>query len=182
MRFYLALRTSAPWWCIVRVVSLTRSRKTPTRKLLPGLLRGQGLAARRRAAPKYETGDPTYVIASEKGRGVVRAAMFLDYVRRSGTTRAPHVCPQRVRGAKRNRTDGHPRFSLLLAPPALRYNREIFEPQLTEDQRVRAASRSIPPPWGSIRFRVAPRTYASWGCIVRVVTRTKSRKIPTRNV
>ena len=24
-------------------------------------------------------------------------------------------------------------------------------------------SRSISPPWGSIRFRLAPRTYAPWG-------------------
>ena len=36
------------------------------------------------------------------------------------------------------------------------------------------------PRWGSIRFRPAPRTYAPWGCIVRVVSQTKSRKIPTR--
>ena len=27
------------------------------------------------------------------------------------------------------------------------------------DEKVRALSRSIPPPWGSIRFRLAPRTY-----------------------
>ena len=49
---------------------------------------------------------------------------------------------------------------------------------------VRAASRSIPPPWWSIRFRLAPRTYDAppWGCIVRVVSQTKSRKIPTRRM
>ena len=45
---------------------------------------------------------------------------------------------------------------------------------------VRVASRTISPPWGSIRFRLALRTYAPWG--VRVVGRTKSRKIPTRNM
>ena len=39
------------------------------------------------------------------------------------------------------------------------------------------ASHLIPPPWGSIRFRLALRTYAPWG--VRVVSQTKSRKIPT---
>ena len=44
--------------------------------------------------------------------------------------------------------------------------------------KVRAVSRSISPPWGSIRFRLALRTYAPWG--VRVVSQTKSRKIPTR--
>ena len=43
---------------------------------------------------------------------------------------------------------------------------------------VRAVSRSISPPWGSIRFRLALRAYAPWG--VRVVSQTKSRKIPTR--
>ena len=43
---------------------------------------------------------------------------------------------------------------------------------------VRVACRSISPPWRSIRFRLALRTYAPWG--VRVVSQTKSRKIPTR--
>ena len=43
---------------------------------------------------------------------------------------------------------------------------------------VRVASRSISPRWRSIRFRLALRTYAPWG--VRVVSQTKSRKIPTR--
>ena len=38
--------------------------------------------------------------------------------------------------------------------------------------QVRVASRSILPPWGSFRFRPALR--------VRVVSQTKSRKIPTR--
>ena len=45
---------------------------------------------------------------------------------------------------------------------------------------ARVARRSISPPWRSIRFRLALRTYAPWG--VRVVSRTKSRKIPTRNI
>ena len=49
---------------------------------------------------------------------------------------------------------------------------------------VRVPSRSIPPPWGSIRFRLAPRTYDAPPCgpSVRVASLTKSRKIPTRNV
>ena len=48
---------------------------------------------------------------------------------------------------------------------------------------VRAASRSIPPEWGSNRFRPAPRTYDAphvgphWAS-VRGVSQTKSRKIP----
>ena len=33
---------------------------------------------------------------------------------------------------------------------------------------------------GSIRFRLALHTYAPWGCIIRVVSRTKSRQTPTR--
>jgi len=47
-----------------------------------------------------------------------------------------------------------------------------------------SASRSMSPPWRPIRFRVALRTYryAPWGCIVRVVSQTKSRKIPTRKM
>ena len=45
---------------------------------------------------------------------------------------------------------------------------------------ARVTSRSISPPWGLIRFRLALRTYAPWG--VRVVSQTKSRKIPTRNI
>jgi len=47
---------------------------------------------------------------------------------------------------------------------------------------ARVASRSLPPQRGSIRFRLAPRTYAPWGCIVRVVSLTKPRQIPTRNM
>ena len=47
--------------------------------------------------------------------------------------------------------------------------------------RVRAGSRSVSPPWGSIRFLFAPRTYAPCGPSVRAVSQAKSRKIPTRN-
>ena len=51
-----------------------------------------------------------------------------------------------------------------------------------EFYQVRVVGRSISPPWGSIRFRQAPRTYDAppWGA--RVVSQTKSRKIPTRNI
>jgi len=45
---------------------------------------------------------------------------------------------------------------------------------------VIVASRLISPPWRSIRFRLALRTYAPWGA--RVVSQAKSRKIPTRNI
>ena len=47
---------------------------------------------------------------------------------------------------------------------------------------VHVVSRQISPPWGSIRFRLALRTYAPWGSSVRVVSQTKLRKIPTRNL
>ena len=40
---------------------------------------------------------------------------------------------------------------------------------------VRVVIRSIPPPWGSIWVRLALRTHAPWGCIVRVVSQTKTR-------
>ena len=46
--------------------------------------------------------------------------------------------------------------------------------------KVRAVSRSIPPRWRSIRFRLTLRTYAPWG--VRVVSLTKSKKIPTQKI
>ena len=52
----------------------------------------------------------------------------------------------------------------------------------TDWSKVRAVGRSIPPPWGSVRFRPPTCTYAPRGCIVRVVERAKSRKIPTRKL
>ena len=48
--------------------------------------------------------------------------------------------------------------------------------------RYIAASRSISPRWGSIRYRLALRTYAPWGVRVVPDRLTKSRKIPTRNI
>ena len=51
---------------------------------------------------------------------------------------------------------------------------------------ARYASRAVQfhPQWGSIRFRLPPRTYDAppWGCIVRVVELAKSREIPTRKI
>ena len=40
--------------------------------------------------------------------------------------------------------------------------------------RVRAVGRSTLPQWGSTRFRLAPRTYAPWGCIVSGTCREPS--------
>ena len=57
---------------------------------------------------------------------------------------------------------------------------ELVVKRSHDTNKVRVPSRSIPPPWGSIRFRLAPRTYAPCGPSVRVVSQTKSRKIPTR--
>ena len=52
----------------------------------------------------------------------------------------------------------------------------------TTTSQVRVPSRSIPPRWRSIQFRLAARTYdaSPWG--VRVVGQTKSRKAPTRKI
>ena len=47
----------------------------------------------------------------EKGSNVFHVGIFLDFVRL--TTRAPHVGPQHVRGAKRNR---HDRRSQIVLP------------------------------------------------------------------
>ena len=47
-------------------------------------------------------------------------------------------------------------------------------------RKVSLVSRSIPPRWGSVRFRLALRTYDAtpWG--VHVASLTWSRKMPTR--
>ena len=48
----------------------------------------------------------------------------------------------------------------------------------------RAVQFSILPPWGSIRFRLAPRTYDAPPCgpSVLVLSQAKSRKLPTRKI
>ena len=82
-----------------------------------------------------------------------------------------------MRRARRNRTDRHggeiERLTLQ-APTRLAGGATAYA--------SRAVQRSTPPQWRSIRFRWAPRTYDAppWGCIVRVVSLTKSRKAPTR--
>ena len=43
---------------------------------------------------------------------------------------------------------------------------------------VRVASRTISLRWGSIRFRLALRTYAPWGCIVRNEKKTDTALVP----
>ena len=48
--------------------------------------------------------------------------------------------------------------------------------------RVCIPRRQVPPRWGSIRFRLASRLYAAWGCTLRVVRLTKSRKTTTRTI
>ena len=50
--------------------------------------------------------------------------------------------------------------------------------QKCEFIEVRVVSRSISPPWRSCLFRLAPRTYAPWGCIVRVASLTKKKTHP----
>ena len=119
---------------------------------------------------------------------------------------SPHVRPMGVHrtcgepGEIKKHT--HPKYitALLCAPiryKTIKYMRQLQQtfrgvgddPNHGRDTRwpkppavleVRVVSRSIPPPWRSIRFRLALRTYAPWG--VRVVSQAKSRKIPTRNI
>ena len=71
----------------------------------------------------------------------------------------------------------HPKYITLFFEQVLWHRAGRCGP---EPDRVRVPSRSIAPPWRSIRFRLALRTYAPWG--VRVVSQAKSRKIPTRNI
>ena len=52
-------------------------------------------------------------------------------------------------------------------------------PKFAYETRCPVVSRSISPRWCSIRIRLAPRTYAPCGPSARVVSQTKSRKIPT---
>ena len=104
-----------------------------------------------------------------------RVGIFHDFVRLATRARVegPHVGPQHVRGAKRNEIE-----SKLTRPP---HTDDFTAPWQAGWVNPRVASRSISPGWGLIRFRSAPRTYAPWGCIVRVVPDrlTKSRKTPT---
>ena len=51
---------------------------------------------------------------------------------------------------------------------------------LTSGSSVHAANRPIPPQCGSIRFRLALCTYDQWDVRVVRLTKSRSRKIPTR--
>ena len=53
--------------------------------------------------------SPYAIAIAHKSGGIFRVGICLDFVGRSGTTRAegPHVGPQYVRGAKRNRINRH---------------------------------------------------------------------------
>ena len=46
-------------------------------------------------------------LLAKQGGNIFRVGVFLDFVRRSGTTRTPHGGASYVRGAKRNRIDPH---------------------------------------------------------------------------
>ena len=125
-----------------------------------------------------------YVITDlTKSGGVFRVGVLLDFVRRSGTTRAegPHGGASYVRGAKRNRIN--PPLGGIERPAAgTTWAARSSSGAGSSSGSVRVTSRSVSPPWRSIRFRLALRTYAPWGCIVRVVSQAKSRKIPTRKI
>ena len=92
---------------------------------------------------------------------------------------SPHVRPMGVHRtcgeADEIKKNTHPENVTAL------YHAEGQEEEQDHGQRqdVRVPRRSIPPPWRAIRFRLALRTYAPCGPSVRVVSQTKSRKIPT---
>ena len=71
----------------------------------------------------------------------------------------------------------------MITSQPIKAGEEVLISYLDCDVQVRVPSRSISPPWGPIRFRPAPHTYDAPPCgpSVRVVSQTKSRKIPTRN-
>ena len=221
IRFRLALRTYAPWG--VRVVSQTKSRKIPTRNILPLLCAHLRLGVHipyeelRHALRDRRVRHKVLIIITKKSGDIFRVGIFLDFVRLATRTMHPHGAY--VRGAKRNRIDRHwggverRRYVDHPAEGNAMYaeyetgvggNVTWSDPthfeyyQMGADQdpwqlhnayaymnassRVPVPRRSIPPRWESIRFRLALRTYDAppWGCIVPVVSRTKSRKIPTR--
>ena len=101
----------------------------------------------------------------EKSGNIFREGIFPDSVWLTTRAEGPRKGALHVRGAKRDRLDRRSWITL---------------PLFARPRRVRVPSRSISPPWGSIRFRLALRTYAPWG--VRVVSQTKSRKMPTRKI
>ena len=99
----------------------------------------------------------------------------------------PTYAPRDVRvvslTAQRNQEKDPPEKHSSFLGQAFMFGVMVVYNQVVAEILVHAPSRSIPPPWGSIRFRLAAHhTYAPWGCIVRVVSQTKSRKIPTRNI
>ena len=78
------------------------------------------------------------------------------------------------------------RLGMLDPPTSVSYNTLNGSEALKDShlavarKAVRVPSRPIPPPWRSIRSRLAPRTHAPcgpWG--VRAGSQTKSRKAPT---
>ena len=123
------------------------------------------------AGPPTSRQSPACVSATQRSRGHAPAA----YSPHGGTVLAGmhrSVAP----ASKTQRLPARPH---LRAPSYSRHG--AGEPAAWQCAAfVSYLSRSIPPPWRSIRFRLALRTYAPWG--VRVVSQTKSRKIPTRKI
>ena len=176
IRFRLALRTYAPWG--VRVVSQTKSRKIPTRKILPLFFASRSvlLPPRRHAGP----------VSHSRRRGGCCSSMGRRRRRRRRHP-VPDVRPRvchgggaggaRLGAALRVGLLGGPRRRLLgLGGPRRRLRAAA----------VRVPSRSIPPPWGVNPISSGSPHVRPWGCIVRVVPdrQTKPRKIPTctRNI
>ena len=128
-----------------------------------------------------------HVVAKKSGNLFGGGGVFLGFVGFTPHVRTMGCDTSHVRRTKRTRTCGGPNEAVVLAWPGHSRAHVLFYRSVCSEVMlvgVRAPSRSISPPWGSIRFRPPPRTYDAppWGRIVRVVGQTKPRKIPTRNI
>ena len=131
------------------------------------------------------TGGESYVTPSRR-----RAVMFLAWVFFLISSGSPHVLRAHnvvgvwriARAGSQTKSNVDCRSRVMTQTAGCKVHGWVRDgaAEAHAGARVRVASRSISPPWGSIRFRLALRTYAPWG--VRVVSQTKSRKIPTRNI
>ena len=180
IRFRLALRTYTPCGPSVRVVSLAKSRTNTHPRHITARVLDQApefiatfevcqqralIAGKPYFGLEFPQADGG-VRDPKKGGNVFRAGIFLDSVRRSGTTRAESPHGAHVRGAKRNRIDRRPR--IFLSPAVLQVAHDAQCMMLDavptkasdgtgmdtapdtecEKDKVTVVSRSIPPDGG----------------------------------
>ena len=107
----------------MRVVGQTKSRKIPTQIYITALFRDKVARRHINLVDTIASGNFGTVWRAklkrpaQAKRNLVFSewCVFLNFVRRSGTTRAAGPHGAHVRGAKRNRVDRRPRF--ILPPP-----------------------------------------------------------------